>query len=404
MDINRVIKMRLYVNSDQATKLSFMLEQYRQACQLISQYIFDHGFELNSNTLSRLLYHQIREQFGLKAQLTSSTFKTVTARYLTVQTQLRQHPYRTFDGTSWQSIPKDLTWLQYPIRFRRPQADLVRNRDYAITGDQLSLQTLDKRIKVDYTTKGFDQYLADGWQLGTAKLLRVGDKWFLHVAISKTMPDFDVHQAAKHVVGIDRGLRFLATTFDERQHTMFIDGKSILRKRAYYNKRRQALQALGTKAAKRKLKQLSGQENRWMTDVNHRLSKTLVNYYGPNTVFTLENLTGVSFNRDDLPKALRHSNRSWSFYQFEQFLTYKAEGMNSAVVSVSAQYTSQRCPRCGVIRKDNRDHDLHEYHCQNCGYRSNDDRIGAINIQQLGTRYVSGITRPKFERNTSLNA
>ena len=46
-------------------------------------------------------------------------------------------------------------------------------------------------------------------------------------------------------------------------------------------------------------------------------------------------------------------------------------------------YTSQRCPKCGRINKDNRDHDLHLYHCDCCGYSSNDDRIAAINIQYL---------------------
>jgi putative transposase len=67
------------------------------------------------------------------------------------------------------------------------------------------------------------------------------------------------------------------------------------------------------------------------------------------------------------------------------------------VVEVGAAYTSQRCPKCGTIKKSNRDHHNHEYHCQ-CGYRSNDDRVGAMNIQQLGTQYVSGVKNPKFEK------
>ena len=45
----------------------------------------------------------------------------------------------------------------------------------------------------------------------------------------------------------------------------------------------------------------------------------------------------------------------------------------------------------------NRNHEKHEYHCDNCGYRSNDDRIGAMNIQLLGTQYISGQEQPKFE-------
>lgn len=76
--------------------------------------------------------------------------------------------------------------------------------------------------------------------------------------------------------------------------------------------------------------------------------------------------------------------------------TYKARLNNSDVIKVAAQYTSQRCPKCGCIRKKNRDHDLHLYQCDRCGYTSNDDRLAAINIQYLGTEYRSGNLHPKF--------
>ena len=63
---------------------------------------------------------------------------------------------------------------------------------------------------------------------------------------------------------------------------------------------------------------------------------------------------------------------------------------------MSAQYTSQRCPKCGQIKKENRNHHLHEYHCNACGFRTNDDRIGAMNLQELGKQYISGVEEPKF--------
>lgn len=402
MNITRTIKVRLILNNtNESLLLNNMLTQYADACNFVSQYVFDNGFELNSNKLSNKLYHDVRTNFNLKSQLASSVFKTVTARYKTLDTVLSKKPYRIFDGVKTLYIKRDLNWLQKPIMFKRPQADLVRNRDYSFVDDltQLSLQTLGKRIKVKYSMHGFEQYLDDTWKFGTGKLLRSGQKWFLHIAVTKSVTESDMHQDVKHVVGLDRGLRFLATSYDERGKTTFFDGKKILRKRAYYNKRRTELQALGTKSAKRKLKSLSGKENRWMTDVNHQLSKTLITRYGDHTLFVLEDLTGVTFNTDNLPKSLRNSNRSWSFYQLEQFLTYKSALTASQVVNVSAQYTSQRCPKCGVIRKANRDHSIHEYICENCGYHSNDDRIGAMNIQLLGTQYVSGIDKPRFTKN-----
>ncbi|ABE00545.1 RNA-guided endonuclease TnpB family protein [Ligilactobacillus salivarius] len=384
-------------------KFSKTMEQYRLACNYVSEYLFNNNFPLNKNEVQKVIYNTIREKFNLKSQMAISCIRSVIARYKTVKTQMARRPYNYQDQNTgeWYREVRDLTWLHKPISFNRPQVDLQRNRDWSyLSSGQLSINTLDGRVKVDPICRGFNQYLDGTWKFGLAKLLKSSGKWYLHISATKEVTDFD-KQAVKHVVGIDRGLRFLVTSYDEQGKTAFFDGQAIMRKRAKYQKLRAILQAKGTKSAKRRLKKLSGRENRWISDVNHCLSKTLVQKYGANTLFVLENLNGVSFERTDLPKALRNQNKSWAFYQLEQFLTYKAHLNNSEVVEVSAKYTSQRCPKCGVIKKDNRNHEKHEYHCDNCGYRSNDDRIGAMNIQLLGTQYISGQEQPKFELATN---
>ena len=384
-------------------KFSKTMEQYRLACNYVSEYLFNNNFPLNKNEVQKVIYNTIREKFNLKSQMTISCIRSVIARYKTVKTQMARRPYKYQDQNTgeWYREVRDLTWLHKPISFNRPQVDLQRNRDWSyLSSGQLSINTLDGRVKVNPICRGFNQYLDGTWKFGLAKLLKSSGKWYLHISATKEVADFN-KQTVKHVVGLDRGLRFLATSYDEQGKTAFFDGQAIMRKRAKYQKLRTTLQAKGTKSAKRRLKKLSGRENRWISDVNHCLSKTLVQKYGANTLFVLENLNGVSFERTDLPKALRNQNKSWAFYQLEQFLTYKAHLNNSEVVEVSAKYTSQRCPKCGVIKKDNRNHEKHEYHCDNCGYRSNDDRIGAMNIQLLGTQYISGQEQPKFELATN---
>lgn len=81
---------------------------------------------------------------------------------------------------------------------------------------------------------------------------------------------------------------------------------------------------------------------------------------------------------------------------------YKAHAAKSEVLQVSARYTSQRCPKCGSIHKEHRHHDIHEYICDNCGYRSNDDRVGAMNIQQLGALWISGDEHPRYSKTVSV--
>lgn len=284
--------------------------------------------------------------------------------------------------------------------FRRPQCDLVSDRDYSFVdnGSTLSINTLDKRAKVKFACDFWSQYLDGSWNLGTAKLLNLKGIWYLHISATKKFEEF-AKEKVKNVIGIDRGLRFLAVTYDKHGKTEFTRGKQILRKRHSFLKVRRQLQSKGTKSAKRALQRISGRENRWMSDVNHCLSKTLVKKYGANTLFVLEDLTGISFEETNLNRGSKANNdlRPWAFYQLEQFLAYKAHENCSEILKVSAKYTSQRCPKCGSINKTNRHHHTHEYICQ-CGYRSNDDRIGAMNIQLLGTLWISGEDKPHFEK------
>ena len=403
-DLTKTIKLRIHVTPEQEVLLRQMTEQYRQACNFVSQYIFDNQFDLTYQSLNKKLYSDLRGLFGLKFQLAQSFIKTTIARYKTVKQQLFQNPYRYKDEDGrWQRIPKTLEWLWNSVFFRRPQADLVRNRDYSFVddGQVLSINTLGKRTKCTFEGEHFAGYLNVSYQLGTAKLVELKGRWYLHIPVTKAVEDFQ-KECVRHVVGIDRGLRFLAVSYDEQGKTKFVSGKKIATKRHKFQEVRKQLQAKGTKSAKRKLKAISGRENRWMSDVNHQISKTLVQKYGKDTLFVLGDLAGVSFEESNLSRTAKQNYdlRSWSFYQLEQFLTYKAHENRSEVLKVSAKYTSQRCPKCGIIRKANRDHHKHLYSCQ-CGYKSNDDRIGAMNIQLLGTMWISGDTHPRYERVTT---
>ena len=403
-DLTKTIKLRIHVTPEQEVLLRQMTEQYRQACNFVSQYIFDNQFDLTYQSLNKKLYSDLRGLFGLKSQLAQSSIKTTIARYKTVKQQLFQNPYRYKDEDGrWQRIPKTLEWLWNSVFFRRPQADLVRNRDYSFVddGQVLSINTLGKRTKCTFEGEHFAGYLNVSYQLGTAKLVELKGRWYLHIPVTKAVEDFQ-KECVRHVVGIDRGLRFLAVSYDEQGKTKFVSGKKIATKRHKFQEVRKQLQAKGTKSAKRKLKAISGRENRWMSDVNHQISKTLVQKYGKDTLFVLGDLAGVSFEESNLSRTAKQNYdlRSWSFYQLEQFLTYKAHENRSEVLKVSAKYTSQRCPKCGIIRKANRDHHKHLYSCQ-CGYKSNDDRIGVMNIQLLGTMWISGDTHPRYERVTT---
>ena len=397
-------KLILQDNND-IPKILRTMEQYRQACNYISEYIFTHDFQMNQLKIQKEIYGNIRTEYGLKSMMAQSAIRSTVARYKTVKIQLRQNPYKFKDNNTkkWYCISKTLEWLRNPVYFSRPQVDLVRNRDWSKLSDgTLSINTLDGRIlATPVCSDNFEQYFSNEWKLGGAKLIKHKGSWYLHISATKSVEEINTEQIT-HVVGIDRGIRFHAVCYDEQEKTTFFSGKKARTKRDKFVKVRAELQSKGTKSAKRALKRISGRENRWMTDVNHCLSKTLVEKYGENTLFVLEDLAGVTFEESNLKGSNknRHEKRSWAFYQLERFLNYKAILNHSAVLKVSAQYTSQRCPKCGSIHKENRNHTTHTYKCK-CGYCSNDDRIGAMNIQQLGTRFVAGEEEPKYEKLTA---
>lgn len=400
------VKVRLKPTNKQAEQFDAVSEFYRQACNIVSAWYFDKHFAVARKDFNKDMYYLLKNRYPkLNTAMIQSTYRTVKARYDTVKTQLVKKPYRIWSGKyddnkrkRYLSIKRDLEWLQKPIMFHRPQADYLRNINYSFTRkySQISLNVLGKRIKVDYCHNFNNLLFAPNSSLGTAKLVNACGHWFLHIPVAFDVTKLNNSQI-NHVVGIDRGLRFIATCYDEKGKTLFVNGKKVLETRRKYKKLRAELQAKGTKSAKKRLKKIGQRENRWMTDVNHRLSKTLVNHYGKNTLFVLEDLTSVTF---DTTKNRRKDNRyehsSWAFYQLEQFLAYKAQLKHSKVIEVSAQYTSQRCPKCGRINKENRSHSLHLYRCDRCGYSSNDDRIASMNIQYLGTEYVTGNPKPRF--------
>lgn len=258
-DLTKTIKLRIHVTPEQEVLFRQMTEQYRQACNFVSRYIFDNQFDLAYQNLNKQLYGDLRSLFGLKSQLAQSCIKTTIARYKTVKQQLFRKPYRYKDENgNWKRIPKTLEWLWKPVFFRRPQADLVRSRDYSFVddGQVLSINTLGKRTRCTFEGEHLAGYLDGSYQLGTAKLIELKGLWYLHIPVTKAVEDFQ-KENVRHVVGIDRGLRFLAVSYDEQGKTKFVSGKKIATKRHKFQEVRRQLQAKGTKSAKRRLRAIS---------------------------------------------------------------------------------------------------------------------------------------------------
>ena len=93
-NLTKTIKLRINISPEQELLLQQMTEQYRQACNFVSEHIFDNQFNLTYQSLNKELYSDLRDYFWLKSQLAQSAIKTTIARYKTVKQQLFQNPYK----------------------------------------------------------------------------------------------------------------------------------------------------------------------------------------------------------------------------------------------------------------------------------------------------------------------
>ena len=62
-NLTKTIKLRIHATSEQEFLFRQMTEQYRQACNFVSQYIFDNRFNMAYQSLNRELYRDLRSQF-----------------------------------------------------------------------------------------------------------------------------------------------------------------------------------------------------------------------------------------------------------------------------------------------------------------------------------------------------
>ncbi|SIO16797.1 RNA-guided endonuclease InsQ/TnpB family protein [Nitrosomonas cryotolerans] len=73
---------------------------------------------------------------------------------------------------------------------------------------------------------------------------------------------------------------------------------------------------------------------------------------------------------------------------FVSFLEYKQACSGGDVLKVNPQYTSQTCPRCQHVSRDNRKSQS-AFECTECGFKANADLVGALNVLERGHRLLA---------------
>lgn len=120
-------------------------------------------------------------------------------------------------------------------------------------------------------------------------------------------------------------------------------GKSAYHTHNKYRDMRRRLQKQGNL---RKAKAIKNRESRLIRNLNHHISKKVVEIAkASNRVIKLEDLTHIR-KRAKTSKSFRYSRNSWSFYQLRQMIEYKAMLLGVVGCHVDPAYTSKTCSRC----------------------------------------------------------
>jgi len=269
------------------------------------------------------------------------------------------------------------------LEFKPNQPICYNNQNYKINGHIISIPLFTNKasryafpVKQNERFVALQRHIEKGAKLGKASLFYKGNKWFFAVTVS-----FEIKKVnSKNTMGIDIGLRQLAVASIKTS-----EGKEISRRfhsgnhAGFIRKKYNALRRkVGQVKKPKAIEKICNKEQRWMTDLNHKISRQLIDLAVHEKVSTIvmEDLKNIRQTAKSHKRPDRNLNR-WTFYQLQQFIEYKAKLSGINVIYVKAKYTSQRCSKCGAILKKNRKKNL--YTCQ-CGNHMHSDLNAARNI------------------------
>lgn len=370
METTRTIKLKI-LNPDYA--LVETMQKYAKGMNYVSNIVYDYGKSIAARKLQPMVYSYLRENLGLKSQVSCNIPRQVAGTYKTL-VELEK-----IGIGEWKHIT-----------YSASSMTLSYKRDYDITENTVSITTFSHRRK-QYKILNYPyakQFFKTPWKFGASKVVKHknGDYYF-HLTVLQEIKSKKLEDASTFM-GVDVGINYLAVASTTDKKSKFFAGGEIKNVRNIYKNMRARLQSKGTSSAKRVMKHLSGKEKRLMTDVNHCISKEVVKFAVENnvSVIGLEDLTGI---RDRTNKKLRkkqkYTHNSWAFYQLQMFTEYKAKAVGILTEYINPEYTSQTCYRCGHISKNNRTG--LKFKCKACGFTLHSDLNGARNIEHKTRDY-----------------
>jgi IS605 OrfB family transposase len=347
--VKRTIAIKLTLSEIERQALDRLEAKFSAACNDVGQVAFQ-AKERNRVKLHHLAYYSIREKFPeLGAQMACNAIAKVAQALRALKR------------------PKELL-------FKKGCSVHFDKRTYSLKGQNLSLFTLEKRLRLPLDISSFHKRFLEQGKAREAELVRKGKRWFFHLVLD--LPDTPFIPSDRKI-GVDFGENVLAALSTGK----LLGGGPLRANRDQFLAHRQRLQSKGTQAAKQRLRKISGREKRAVRHTNHCVAKYIVSEARENGcgAIVLENLKNIR-ERIKAKKRERSRLHRWAFDQLRVFVEYKARESGIQTLYVCPAYTSKTCSHCLSLGSRIK----HRFFCSLCGSLQHSDLNASRNLLRLG--------------------
>lgn len=346
--MHTTVQVKLNTTSEQKIALLDTLRVCNATADRISKVAFETQ-TFRQFDLHRLMYATLRDQIGLNSNHLIHAIAKVAHSY-----KLGREVCRVFRPTGAIELGRDLiAW--------RVEEQIVR------------ITTTSGRLSLPFLCSPSQKELLQG-KRSQPDLIYRDNEFYLNIPVRvEQQPLFDPQGA----IGVDLGIVQIATDSEGHQYS----GEPVRKLRKKCARLRKLLQPRKTRSARKHLQKARGRESRFVRDVNHCISKAMVQLAQlRQKALALETLTGIRGRGNGFSRAMRTELNSWAFHQLKLFIAYKCQRAGVPLIEVDPRYSSQTCSGCGHCEKGNRK-SQESFECLCCGLRLNADVNAALNLK-----------------------
>ncbi|MEM3065443.1 MAG: transposase [Candidatus Nitrosotenuis sp.] len=187
------------------------------------------------------------------------------------------------------------------------------------------------------------------------------------------------------VIGIDRNLRNI-TISTPTQPIMYRTNKILsIKENSQFVKA--SFRRNDRRVKNRFYTKIRGRQTRRVNQYLHKISKDIIQKAKETkSAIILEDLKGIRKlykKGNGQGNNFRRKLNSWSFYEFQRQVEYKAAWEGIPVCYIDPKRTSKLCPVCGGSLQEDRQH-RRKLWCSNCGRSMDRDVVASMNIAYKG--------------------